>query len=70
MRKIVWRHLPLIPLILIKRFGIAERRFGIRIAPRNDICLHGRTYHINDVAMVKNRITIPTDHVCIKLYDP
>ena len=28
------------------------------------------SYPINNVAMVKNRITTPMDHVCIKLYDP
>jgi len=66
----VWRYLPRIPLILTDRFGIVDRRFVIRVAPQNDICPHCRTYHTNDVAMVKNRITIPTDRVCIKLYDP
>jgi len=25
---------------------------------------------MNAVAMVRNRITTPTDHVCTKLYDP
>jgi hypothetical protein len=40
------------------------------ISPQNNICPHGRTYLIKAVAMVKNRITTPTDHMCIKLYDP
>jgi hypothetical protein len=42
----------------------------ITVAPQNDICPHGNTYPINAVAIVRNRITTPTDHVCIKLYDP
>jgi hypothetical protein len=40
------------------------------IAPQNDICPHGRTYLIKTVVTVRNRITTPTDHVCIRLYDP
>jgi hypothetical protein len=28
------------------------------------------TYPINAVGMVRNRITTPMDHVCVKLYDP
>jgi len=34
-----------------------------------NICPQGRTYPINAVAMVKNRITTPIDHACMKLYD-
>jgi hypothetical protein len=41
----------------------------ITVAPQN-ICPHGRTYPINAVAIVRNRITTPTDHVCTNLYDP
>ena len=44
-------------------YGIAERRFVITVAPQNDICPQGNTYPINAVAVVKNRITTPTDHV-------
>ena len=51
-------------------YGIADRRFVITVAPQNDICPHGNTYPMNAVAMDKNRITVPTDHVCMKLYDP
>jgi len=51
-------------------YGIADSRFVITVAPQNDICPHGSTYPINAVAMVRNRITTPTDHVCVKLYDP
>ena len=46
-------------------YGIAGRRFVITVAPQNDISPHGRTYPINAVAMVRNRITTPTDHVCV-----
>jgi hypothetical protein len=51
-------------------YGMADSRFVITVAPQNDICPHGSTYPINAVAVVRNRITTPTDHVCIKLYDP
>ena len=42
----------------------------ITVAPQNDICPHGSTYPMKAVVMVRNRITAPTDHVCMKLYDP
>ena len=37
------------------------------MAPQNDICPHGTTYPTNVVGMLKNRITTPTDHVCMEL---
>ena len=51
-------------------YGIADGRFVITVAHQNGICLHGRTYPMNAVTMVRNRITTPTDQVCMKLYDP
>jgi len=54
----------------IPTYGIADRKFVITFTPQNDIYPHGRPYPINAVAMVNNRITTPTDHVCIKVYDP
>jgi len=51
-------------------YGIADRRFVITVAPKNDICHHGSIYPMNAVAVVRNRIITPTDHVCMKLYDP
>ena len=57
-------------IISFPTYGIADRRFVITVAPQNDICPHGRTYLIKAVAMVRNRIATPTDHVCMKLYDP
>jgi hypothetical protein len=44
--------------------------FNVLLPVHLDICPHGSTYPINAVAMVRNRITTPRDHVCIKLYDP
>jgi len=54
----------------VPTYGIADRRFVITVAPQNDICPHGSTYPRNAVAIVRNRITTPTHHVCMKLYDP
>lgn len=52
------------------RYGMADSRLVITVAPQNDIWPHGSTYPRNAVAIVKNRISTPTDHVCMKLYDP
>jgi hypothetical protein len=49
---------------------IADSRFVIAVAPQNDICPHGSTYPMNTVAMVGNRITTDTNHVCTRLFDP
>lgn len=51
-------------------YGMADNRLVITVAPQNDICPHGSTYPRNAVAIVRNRISTPTDHVCRKLYDP
>ena len=53
--------------VLYLTYGIAESRFVSTVAPQNGICPQGSTYPMNAVAMVKNRITTPTDHVCMKL---
>jgi hypothetical protein len=55
--------------IFFPTYGIADSRFVITVAPQKDICPYGSTYPINAVAIVKNRIGISTDHVCITLYD-
>lgn len=52
------------------RYGIADSRLVITVAPQNDICPHGRTYPKNAVAIIINNIIIPTIHVIISLYDP
>jgi hypothetical protein len=51
-------------------YEIADSGFVITVAPQNDICPHDKSYPIKTVAIVKNKITTPTDHVCKKLYDP
>jgi hypothetical protein len=50
-------------------YVIADSRFVITVVPQNDICPHGSTYPMNTVAVVRNGITTPTDHVCRRLYD-
>jgi hypothetical protein len=60
--------LKLIVLLLIPTYGIADNRLVITVA--QNICPHGNTYPRNAVAIVRNRIANPTDHVCINLYDP
>lgn len=44
-------------------YGIVESKFVITVTPQNYICPHGRTYVMKVVAMVRNTITTPTDHV-------
>lgn len=44
-------------------YGIADKRFVITVAPQNDICPHGNTYPMKAVAIVRNRISVPTDQV-------
>ena len=51
-------------------YAIGDSRFVFTAAPQNYICPHGRTFPMGAVAMVRNRITAPTDHVCTKLCDP
>jgi hypothetical protein len=36
------------------------------LAPQNDICSYVRTYPVNAVATVRNKIITPTDHVCVQ----
>jgi hypothetical protein len=50
-------------------YGIADSKFGTKVAPQNDICPHSRPYPMNAAVMVRNRITSPTDHVRTSLYD-
>ena len=54
----------------VPTYRIADSRLVITVAPQNYICPQGNTYHINVVAMVRNQIATPIDHVCMKLYDP
>ena len=43
-------------------YGIADSKFVITVALQNDICPYNRTYPMNAVVIVRNRITFPTDH--------
>ena len=54
----------------IPKYGTADNRLVITVAPQNDICPHGSTYPINAAPIVKNRIITPTVHVYLNLYDP
>jgi hypothetical protein len=44
-------------------YGFAESKVVITVTLQDYICPHGRTYSMNVFAMVRNRITTPTDHV-------
>ena len=44
-------------------YGIAESRYGITVAPHNDICPQGRAWPINAVAMTVSCRIIPMFHV-------
>jgi hypothetical protein len=47
----------------IPKYGIADKRFVITVAPQKDICPQGRTYPIKAVPITKNKITTPTIQV-------
>lgn len=49
----------------VPTYGIAENRLVITVAPQNDIWPHGSTYPRKAVAITRNRMITPTDHVCI-----
>jgi hypothetical protein len=51
-------------------YGIAESRLVITVAPRNDICPHGRTYPMKAIAMTVNSKIILMFQVSMKAYDP
>lgn len=46
------------------RYGTADNKFVITVAPQNDICPQGSTYPIKAVPMTKNKMITPTIHVC------
>ena len=54
----------------VPMYGIAERRLVMTVAPQNDICLHGKTYPTNAVAITVNRRITPMFRVSRKVYDP
>lgn len=54
----------------VPKYGIAENKLVITVAPQNLICPHGNTYPINAVAIVRIYNTTPMFHVSIIEYDP
>ena len=50
-------------------YGIADSKFVITVALQNDIFPNSRTYPMNAVVKVRNRMTFPNDHVRTSLYD-
>jgi hypothetical protein len=50
-------------------YGFAASKFLITVNLQDYIFPHGRTYSINVFAMVRNRITTSSDHVCRSLCD-
>lgn len=51
------------------KYGIADIKLVITVAPHKDICPHGNTYPKNAVAIVKNNKITPTFHVIISLWE-
>jgi len=51
------------------RYGIADMRLVITVAPQNDIWPHGRTYPTNAVVMVRSIKVTPTVQVCFRKYE-
>lgn len=51
-------------------YGMADAKLVMTVAPQNDICPQGRTYPRNAVAIVKRRMTTPTDQACMYRNDP
>jgi hypothetical protein len=53
--------------IIFPKYGIADTRFVMTVAPQNDICPHGNTYPKNAVAIRMNKMEIPDIQTCIDL---
>jgi len=56
--------------MVVPRYGIADNKFVITVAPQNDICPQGSTYPRKAVPIVTNIIITPTDHVSVYINDP
>jgi hypothetical protein len=54
---------------IFPKYGIAESKLVITVAPQNDICPHGKTYPIKAVPINKNKRITPIIHVYLKLKD-
>ena len=48
------------------KYGTADNKLVITVAPQNDICPQGRTYPIKAAPITKNKIVTPTIHVSFK----
>ncbi len=53
----------------IPKYGTADKRLVITVAPQKDICPQGKTYPTKAVAIEINKINTPTDQVWINLND-
>jgi predicted P-loop ATPase/GTPase len=51
------------------RYGIAENKLVITVAPQKDIWPHGKTYPKKAVAITINKIVTPTIHTNSKIKD-
>lgn len=55
--------------IVVPKYGIAETKFVITVAPQKDIWPQGKTYPRKAVAITKKKIVTPIIHVSFKLYE-
>jgi len=53
--------------IVFPKYGIAEIRLVMTVAPQKDICPHGSTYPKKAVAIKANKILIPENQTCLIL---
>lgn len=51
------------------KYGIAEIKFVMTVAPQNDICPHGRTYPKNAVIINRSKIITPDPHTFEYIYE-
>jgi hypothetical protein len=51
--------------IVVPRYGIADKRLVITVAPQKDICPQGKTYPTKAVPIVTNIRVTPTIHACL-----
>jgi outer membrane protein assembly factor BamE (lipoprotein component of BamABCDE complex) len=53
--------------IIFPKYGIADTKFVITVAPQKDICPQGSTYPRKAVAIRANRISTPEIHTWVLL---
>jgi hypothetical protein len=51
---------------VVPKYGTADNKFVITVAPQKDICPQGSTYPIKAVPITKNSNNTPTVHVGAK----